>query len=251
MNAAAQTRPRVIEPGDHVVDLVRREVDSIRRSASGIADGGAAGGANKAAVQSAVHVLRTIERSYPALRSAEPALRPDGRAAMLALRSSVAMTAPVMRKAIQTVGADDPGTTDVPQGGGVGTGADTTATDASAVIPETFDQYDPATQSAAERFYNGNAAQAVNDAFDAIGADYKVQLDQCLAVGDAAGGAAAANNAANNLGVAAGVAVGAIIGGPLGAAIGAFVGGAVFAYVRGEVLRMLAVFEDWFNGLFT
>ena len=250
MTAAAAQSYRVIDPGVAVVDLVRREVDALRRSAAGLV-AAAPNAADKVRVVSAARVLHTIERAYRAPAAAAVSPVPN---ALAVLRSSVALTAPVMRRVLETLGADDPGTptngpgTDTPGGTGTDTPADTGAT-----VPGTFAEHDIPTQREASDYYGQNAADTVDGIFPGILGDLRGTLSDIANGGgddarDAA--AAAANGAGSDLGTAVGIAVGALVGGPIGAAIGAFVGSAVFAFARNTVLRMLDAFEGLYNEIF-
>ena len=258
MSTAVQSRASIINPADHIVDLVRREIDAIGRGAADLLTKKTKQDqAVKAGASSAAHALAKIQHVYAPVLSKAPIQSAGAGAALSTLRSSVSMTGPVMRKALQVVGMDDPGSpgNDAETGGaanaGLGNGAG--AADAVVEVVDTFNQYDPATQATAADFYDVNAAGMVDGLFASERDGLRQTLDDLFRnTGADAGeaGAAAANNAANNLGTAVGVAIGALVGGPIGAAIGAFVGAAVFAFARNVVDRMLAAFDDLWNEIF-
>ena len=256
MSTVLDSRASIINPTDHIVDLVRREIDAIGRGAKQVlAKTERQDKDTGVGVLSAAHALAKLERAYAPVLSRKPMLSGGTGAALSTLRSSVSVTGPAVQRALQVVGMDDSGSGD---NLGTGTGADTGLGNSGGAVGngaavETFEQYDPPTQAAATSFYDVNAAGMVDDMFTSELNGLRDQLGvlfQNDGANAAAAGADAANNAANNLGTAAGVALGAIIAGPIGAAIGAFVGAAVFSFARSIVHQMMEAFQDLWNEVF-
>ena len=110
MSTVVESRASIINPADHVVDLVRREIDAIGRCATDLLTKKTKQDqAAKAGVLSAAHALAKLEHAYAPVLSKVPVRAAGAGAALSTLRSSLSMTGPVMQRALQVVGMDDPG----------------------------------------------------------------------------------------------------------------------------------------------